>query len=84
MSPFRSIDQSPLLSRLIQSLAEQVARRRGLPVIIGVFLIIISLIVQSVNVYADSQALELIGVIVHHIGLLMGLIGLLVSEALGR
>lgn len=80
---FKRIDSSPALSRFLARFTERMAKQRGLPVVIGILLIVVSLIVQSVNVYTQSQVLELIGVIVHHVGLLTALIGLLVSEVLG-
>jgi vacuolar-type H+-ATPase subunit I/STV1 len=80
---FKRIDSSPGLSRLLARVTEGMAKRRGLPVVIGIFLVIVSFIVQGVNVYANSQTLELIGVIIQHVGLLTALIGLLVSEVLG-
>jgi vacuolar-type H+-ATPase subunit I/STV1 len=80
---FKRIDSSPALARFLAAFTERMAKQRGLPVVIGVFLVIISFVVQSINVYAESQMLELIGVIVHHVGLLTALIGLLVSEVLG-
>jgi len=80
---FKRIDSSPVLSRFLARFTERMAKQRGLPVVIGIFLVIVSLVIQSINVYANSQTLELIGVIVQHVGLLTALIGLLVSEVLG-
>lgn len=80
---FKRIDSSPGLARFLAHFTERLAKQRGLPVVIGIVLVIISFVVQSINVYAHSQILELIGVIVHHVGLLTALIGLLVSEVLG-
>jgi vacuolar-type H+-ATPase subunit I/STV1 len=79
----KRIDSSPALAKLLSVVSERVAKQRGLPVVIGIFLVIVSFVVQTINVYAHSQILELIGVIVHHVGLLTALIGLLVSEVLG-
>jgi vacuolar-type H+-ATPase subunit I/STV1 len=81
---WKIIDESRFLSRFLERLSNALSKQRGLPVIIGILLVIISLIVQSINVYANSQVLELIGVIVQHLGLLSALIGLLLAEALGE
>lgn len=81
---FKRIDESQGLARLIEMLSGTMAKQRGLPVVIGIALVIISLIVQSINTFADVAWLELIGVILLHGGILFGLIGLLVSEALGK
>ncbi len=77
------IDQSPTLARLLERVSSIVTRQRGLPVVIGIVFVIISLILQSVNVYANSLVLDLVGVIVLHVGILAALIGLLLAEALG-
>jgi hypothetical protein len=81
---WKIIDESRFLSRFLERLSNTLAKQRGLPVVIGIFLVIVSLVVQGINVYADSKILELIGVIVQHLGLLSALIGLLLAEALGE
>jgi len=81
---FKRIDRSPRLAKLIEFLSTFMAKRRGLPVVIGVVLVIVSLLVQVVNVYTQVQFLELVGVITLHVGILAGLIGLLMAEPLGK
>jgi hypothetical protein len=80
----KKIDRSQALSRLIQKLSDSIARQRGLPVIIGIALVILSLIVQSLNVWAGNQWLAFIGVILLHGGVLIALIGLTISTPLGK
>lgn len=80
---FKWLDQSPFLSRLLEKVSTAVTRQRGLPVVVGILCVIVSLIVQAFNVYADDIVLELVGVIALHLGILMALIGLLMAEALG-
>jgi hypothetical protein len=80
----RWIDRSAALAHLIERLSAFLARRRGLPVIVGALLIAVSFIVQLVNVYAPSQTLDLLWTITHHLGLLVALIGLLLVEPLGQ
>ena len=81
---FKRLDRSPAIARLLERLSATLARQRGLPVVIGVLLVIVSFIVRLVGVYVDSQALELIWVITHHLGIIIALIGLLLVEPLGR
>lgn len=81
---FKRLDRSPSIARLLERLSATLARQRGLPVVIGVLLVIISFIVRLVDVYVGSQALELIWVITHHLGIIIALIGLLLVEPLGR
>lgn len=81
---FKGIDRSPRLARFIAWLSEFMSKRRGLPVVIGIGFIVISFVIQILNVYADSKILQLIGVITLNVGVLTALIGLLLSDPLGK
>jgi hypothetical protein len=83
-SLLRRIDSSPLLIGVITRLSTLLARQRGLPAVVGIILVIIAFIIQTVNVFADSQLLELLGVITHSVGVLTALIGFLLAEPLGK
>ncbi len=80
---FKLIDRSPAIARLLELTATAMIRQRGLPVLIGITFVIISFVVQTVNVFAGNVVLELVGVVVLHLGILFALIGLLMAEALG-
>mgnify|MGYP007127369083 CR=1 FL=1 len=80
----KRIDESPLLTALLQRASNVLARQRGLPVVAGIVLIIASLIVQSIDVFTGSKWLELAGVLLLHTGILAGLIGLLLATPLGK
>ena len=81
---FKRIDQSSLLARFIAFISEFLAKRRGLPVILGIVLVIVSLIVQLIDVYAESKPLYLVGILSQNLGIVIALIGLLLSEPLGK
>lgn len=81
---FKRIDRSPTLARWIEGLSTFLARRRGLPVVVGIALVIVSFVLQLVDVYSASQALRVLGVIFQHVGILLALIGLLLAEPLGK
>jgi hypothetical protein len=81
---FKRIDRSPGLARMIERLSGSLAKQRGLPTVIGILLIIISFVVRLFDVYVDNQALELIWVITHHLGIIIALVGLLLVEPLGK
>ena len=81
---FKFIDRSPLLARLLENLSAALARQRGLPIVVGVILVAVSFVIQLVNVFSPSQALDLAWTITHHLGLLFALIGLLMVEPLGQ
>lgn len=81
---FKRIDRSPRLAKLIEQLSTFLAKRRGLPVIIGIALIVIGFVIQLIAVYVPSQFLEVVQIVAHNVGLLAALIGLLVAEPLGK
>jgi hypothetical protein len=81
---FKRIDQSPLLARFIAFISEFLAKRRGFPVVLGILLVIISLIVQLFDVYLGSKLLQVIGVVFQNLGIVIALLGLLLSEPLGK
>jgi hypothetical protein len=81
---FKSIDRNERLLRLVKRLSTALARHRGLPVVIGIALVIVSFILQTINVFSSSQVLSLLGVIILHVGVLTALIGLLLAEPLGK
>jgi hypothetical protein len=81
---FKGIDRSPRLARFIAFISEYVAKRRGLPAVIGIALVLVSFLVQLLNFYIESTALDFVATVMLYIGVLTALIGLLVSEALGK
>ena len=81
---FKRIDRSPTLSRMIERLSSLLARQRGLPVVLGIALVIIGFVIQVVNVALNSPLLEIIGLIFNSGGVLVALIGLLLAEPLGK
>lgn len=81
---FKRIDRSPMLARWIERLSTFLARRRGLPVVAGIVLVIVSFVLQLLDIYAASQLLRLCAVVLQNVGILMALIGLLLAEPLGK
>jgi len=80
----RKIDESPRIARLLERFSSGLARQRGLPVVFGIFLLIVSFIVHLVNLSTYSPALDLVWSITHHLGIIIALIGLVLIEPLGR
>jgi hypothetical protein len=78
------IRESQTLSRFIANLSEFMSRRRGLPAVIGIGIVIVSFVLQIIDVYSDSQTLHLLAVLTLNVGLLTALIGLLLSDPLGK
>lgn len=81
---FKRIDRSPILARFIAFISEFLAKRRGLPVILGIGLVVLSLVLQLVDEYAQSRLLHLLGIIFQSVGIIVALLGLLLAEPLGK
>jgi hypothetical protein len=80
---YKRIDESPFLIKVLRKLSATIAKQRGLPVVIGIGLIIVGFIVQLVNVAIGSPILEVIHILAHNIGLLSALIGFALSQPIG-
>jgi hypothetical protein len=81
---FRRIDESRGLGKLIEGLSGTLAKQRGLPILIGVGLVLVSFIISLVNYAVNVPVLDLLWSITHHLGLLSALIGILLVEPLGK
>lgn len=80
----RRLDESPFLNRLLQTVSTRMAKQRGLPVIIGIAMILISMLVALLNVALEAKILDAVYVILHDGGIIVALIGLLMVEPLGK
>ena len=69
---------------MIATLSEFMSKRRGLPVVVGILLVVVSFVIQLIDVYTASPALRLMSVITQNVGILTALIGLLLSDPLGK
>lgn len=78
------IDQSKRLGRMLDLTSAGIARRRGLPIVIGILLVTVALIIQLIGYATKSDVLEIAGTIIHSVGVLFALIGLAVSTPLGK
>jgi hypothetical protein len=81
---FKRLDRSSALAKIIASVSEFMAKRRGLPVVIGIVVLILSFIIQLVDAFAPSKFLNVLGIIMQNSGILIALVGLLLAEALGK
>lgn len=81
---FKRIDRSAFLSRVLDGMSAMLAKQRGLPVVIGIALIVIALVIQVIEFFVGSPALELIGMLLHGVGAITALVGLLLATPLGK
>lgn len=81
---FKQIDRSKRLGRLIDLTSSGLSKRRGLPMVIGILLVVVALLLQILGYLLASSLLDIIATIIHSIGVLFALIGLTVSTPLGK
>jgi hypothetical protein len=77
-------DQSPQIKALIKWLSKSLATQRGLPMIGAIALTVVSLIVHIVAAVSNSVILSICGFSVLHIAIIVGFVGILLAEPLGR
>lgn len=82
---YRQIDRSPRLSVWLQEVSNNLSRRRGLPTLVAIGLVIVSLILHLIIDFVPaSPFIRLLADLFLHIGILVGLLGVLLAEPLGR
>lgn len=81
---FKRLDQSSAVAKIIASVSEFMAKRRGLPVVIGIVIVALSFVIQLIDAFAPSRFLNVLGVVMQNLGILTALVGLLLAEALGK
>ena len=85
MTPiFDWFDRSPRIKDLIKWLSTTLAAKRGLPLMGAILFTVISLFVHIFAALTGSVLLSICGFTVLHIAILMGFIGILLAEPLGR
>lgn len=78
------LNRSRRLGRLITGLSVRLADYRGVPILLGVILTVISLIIHLVAAVTNISVIALLGTIVLHLAIFSGLIGILLAEPLGK
>lgn len=81
---FRWIDRSPFFSRLIDRLSNLAARQRGLPVVIGILMLMIGFVFQLVDFFLPVPLFQFLGIVFNGLGVITALIGLTLATPLGR
>ena len=80
----KKIDSSHFLVKFLERVSTLLARNRGLPVVIGIIMIIIGFVLELINIGTSSQFIAVIHTILRNAGVLVALIGLLLAEPLGE
>lgn len=80
----KRLDQSQFLISFLRRLSTLLARQRGLPVIVGIVLLVVSLLLDLILIGSSSPLLAAAQTICHHLGLLIALVGILLSYPLAE
>ncbi len=80
----KNLDSSKLLIRFLERLSTLLARRRGLPAVVGIVLIVLGFLLELANVGIGSSILEILHIVLRNGGVLVALIGVLLAEPLGQ
>lgn len=81
---YNFFDRSLAIKNLIKWLSTSLASRRGLPVLAAIVLTVISLIVHVIALTSGNVIVSLCGFSLLHIAILIGFLGVLLAEPLGR
>lgn len=82
---YTKIDRSPRLATYLQSLSGNLSQRRGLPILIAIGLTVLSLLVHLIAALVPGSAfLAVMAFILLHAAILVGLVGVLLAEPVGR
>jgi hypothetical protein len=80
----RRLDRSRWLSKRLAQISNTWARRRGLPIVLGIVLVIVGFTFQVAAVYSEARLIELLGVVFVNLGVLIALIGVVMVNPLGK
>lgn len=81
---FKRIDRSKFLIRILQRMSTLLANNRGLPIVVGIVMVAIAFIIQLIYLFSPTPALALLHAIFHHLGIILALLGLLLSYPLAE
>lgn len=80
----KKLDQSRRLSRFLNWLSNALAQKRGLPVLLGLGLIILGFMCELLGLLAANRLLDLAALLAHNLGVLIAIGGLLLATPLGK
>lgn len=80
----KKTDGSNYFVRMLENLSNFLAKRRGLPILAGIALIVISGILGFIGLVMNQPILEAVEVVLQTLGMTIALIGILLLEPLGK
>ena len=79
-----ALNRSTTLGSLIGFFSTRLAHYRGVPILLGVVLIVVSFFVHLIAALTNSTGWYIVAFTVLHAALFIGLLGVLLAEPLGR
>mgnify|MGYP000411583190 CR=1 FL=1 len=80
----QNINRSERLGKTINFFSVRLAGYRGVPIMAGIALTLLSIPVWIVAVITGIKWLFVVGVLVLHLAIIIGFVGILLTEPLGR
>ena len=80
----RIIDRSQFLIKTLTRISGLLERQRGLPILVGIVMLIGSGTLEYLNLAIESPFIAMIQIFVHHFGIITALIGILIIKPLGN
>jgi hypothetical protein len=80
---FKRIDESQFLINLLKRVSDLLAQQRALPILVGIACVIISAVLEYINLALNSTLIDVFQIFFHHFGIVTALIGILIIEPLG-
>ncbi len=80
----KKTDGSNYFVRILENLSNFLAKRRGLPIISGLILIVISGILDFAGLMINQPVLDAVEIVLRTLGMSIALIGILLLEPLGK
>ena len=77
-------DRSRRFGKILTFISERLSHYRGVPILIGVVLVPISLVVHIVAQVTGAGGWEIAGDVVLHVAIFIALLGVLLAEPLGK
>ncbi len=78
------LNRSRALGRVINFFSTRLAHYRGVPLVIGLLLIVISFVTHLIATITGSTAWQVVAFTLLHAAIFVGLLGILLAEPLGK
>jgi hypothetical protein len=78
------LNRSRVLGRLIAFVSVRLAQHRGVPILLGIILVVLSWLLHIIAALTSSATWQFIAFTTLHLAIFVGLLGVLLAEPLGK